>query len=367
MAETKRVFVAATKQDQGKTTVSLGLLGVFEKMCPPVGFMKPVGQRYVEIDGVRVDEDVALMQAVFGFDCELADMNPVTVGRTFTRDYILDPKPELLMARIEEGFERLSAGTKVVVIEGTGHAGVGSVFDTSNADVACRLGAKALLVATGGIGRPIDEIILNQSLFRDCGVDLLGVILNKVIPEKIDTVTKFAKAGLERKGIELLGVIPHEDILANPTMSKIRTELGGELINGEEQLGNEIKTVVVGAMTAHRALDYISPRCLFITPGDRDDLILAAMSSGAMNEGSSDSVAGILLTGGFQPQKNILRLIQRTDTPVLLLDGDSYSVAAAVNHLKVKIEPIDRPKIEAARRIVREYVDVPRILELMDG
>ncbi|NQT85950.1 AAA family ATPase [bacterium] len=365
MDEPKKLFVAATKQDQGKTTVSLGLLGAFREMCPPVGFMKPVGQRYVEVDGVRVDEDVALMQAVFGFDCALGDMSPVTVGRTFTRDYILDPKPEVLMTRIEEGFERLSAGKRAVVIEGTGHAGVGSVFDTSNADVACRLGAKALLVTTGGIGKPIDEVMLNLSLFRDRGVDLVGVVLNKVIPSKIETVTKFAKAGLGRMGIDLLGVIPHEDVLANPTMSKIREELGGELINGKDELGNEIKTIVVGAMTAHRALAYIQPHCLLITPGDRDDLILAAMSSSVVNDEEGNGLAGIVLTGGIRPQENILRLIKRTRIPVLILDGDSYSVASAVNQLKVKIQPMDGRKIDAARRLVKEYVDVPRIIELM--
>jgi hypothetical protein len=178
---------------------------------------------------------------------------------------------------------------------------------------------------------------------------------------------KFAQAGLERKGISLLGVIPYEKALANPTMNKIREELGGELINGEEQVGNEIETIVVGAMTAHRALDYISPRCLLITPGDRDDLVLAAMSSGVLSNGGEGGVAGIVLTGGIHPQKNTLRLIQRTDVPVLLLGGDSYSVAAAVNNLKVKIQPMDLRKVEAARRIVKEHVDVPRILELMGG
>ena len=57
MAETngsRTLFVAATRQNEGKTTVSLGLLSAFHDICPPVGFMKPVGQRYVEVDDVRV-------------------------------------------------------------------------------------------------------------------------------------------------------------------------------------------------------------------------------------------------------------------------------------------------------------------------
>lgn len=45
----KKLYMAATRQDQGKTTISLGLLAAFEELAPPVG------QRYVEVDGVRVD------------------------------------------------------------------------------------------------------------------------------------------------------------------------------------------------------------------------------------------------------------------------------------------------------------------------
>ncbi|MFP4055271.1 MAG: phosphotransacetylase family protein [Candidatus Brocadiia bacterium] len=365
--EPKKLFVAATKQDEGKTTLSLGLMAAFHELCPPVGFIKPVGQRYVELDGVRVDEDVALMRAVFGFEGNLKDMNPVTVGRTFTRDYILDPKREELVDQIQRAFQAVCGGKEAVVIEGTGHAGVGSVFDLSNADVAKLLGAKVLLVTSGGIGRPIDEVMLNQSLFRQEGVEMIGVVLNKVRPDKLDSVATFVEEGLARKNIELLGVIPHEDILANPSMRQILDEMGGDLLNGESYLGNEVETVVVGAMTAHRALDYIYRNSLLITPGDREDLILAAMSSCAVQMDKSNCVAGMLLTGGVRPQENIMRLIRRTQIPVVLVKGDSYATASAVNKLQVKIQPVDKKKIVMARRLVRRFVNVDRVLELLDG
>lgn len=355
--EPGRVFVAATQQDQGKTTVSLGLMAAFCDLAPPVGFIKPVGQRYVDVDGVRVDEDVALLRSIFGSHCSLADMSPVTVGRSFTRDYIRDPHPDELVGRIRGSFDHLAAGVKLVVIEGTGHAGVGSCFDTSNADVARLLGAKVLLVAGGGIGRPIDEVMLNEALFRDRGVELLGVVLNKVLPAKLEGIREAVAAGLARKGIELIGCIPHEPRLAAPSVRQVLDEIGGELLTGADHLGNSIETVIVGAMAVHRALEYIRPRCLLITPGDRDDLILAAMSTSAADEG----IAGMLLTGGVGPHESILRLIERTEIPVILVPSDSYSTAAAVNHLKVKIQPADETKIALATRLVREHVDVGKI------
>lgn len=356
----KKVFVAATGQDQGKTTVSLGLMAAFKKACPPVGFIKPVGQRYVECDGVRVDEDVALMRSIFPSDCGLGDMSPVTVGRSFTRDYIREPKPDALSKRILDSFERMAAGKGSVVIEGTGHAGVGSVFDTSNADVAHLLGADVILVAGGGIGRPIDEVMLNQALFADRGVRLIGVILNKVIPAKLDAIRQAVTAGLRRKGIDLLGCIPYEADLAKPSVRQVLEEIDGEMINGEDSLGNVIDTVIVGAMAAHRAMEYIRPGCLLITPGDRDDLILAALST--CSSGNND-IAGLLLTGGVRPQKNTLAMISRTGIPVILIKSDSYTAASAVHSLKVKIQPTDAAKTALASRIVREYVDLPHILD----
>ena len=78
--EPKKLFVAATRQNEGKTTISLGLLAALAELRPPVGFIKPVGQRYVEVDGVRVDEDVALMSAIFRLGDSLQDMSPVTAA-----------------------------------------------------------------------------------------------------------------------------------------------------------------------------------------------------------------------------------------------------------------------------------------------
>ena len=47
---TPRVFIAATRQNDGKTTTSLGLIAALQKNFPRVGYIKPVGQRFVEIE-----------------------------------------------------------------------------------------------------------------------------------------------------------------------------------------------------------------------------------------------------------------------------------------------------------------------------
>src|SRR6266850_3491823 len=138
---------------------------------------------------------------------------------------------DALVKRIQNAFDRVAWEKDLVLCEGSGHAGVGSVFDLSNARVAKLLGAKVIIITQGGIGKPIDEISLNQALFEKEDVEIIGVILNKVLGEKVDYITDFARRGLKRKGLELLGVVPHQPVLSQPTMELIREELGAETLN----------------------------------------------------------------------------------------------------------------------------------------
>ena len=62
----KRVFLAATGQNRGKTTTSIGLLAAIRARGLRLGFLKPVGQRYLVVDGTRADEDAVLMSEAFG-------------------------------------------------------------------------------------------------------------------------------------------------------------------------------------------------------------------------------------------------------------------------------------------------------------
>ena len=79
-------------------------------------------------------------------------------------------------------FDRAAFERDYIIIEGSGHAGVGSVFSLSNAEVAKRLNAKVIIIARGGIGRPIDEIALNKAVFEAAGVQIIGAIIKKSNP-----------------------------------------------------------------------------------------------------------------------------------------------------------------------------------------
>jgi BioD-like phosphotransacetylase family protein len=359
---TPRLFIAATRQHDGKTTTSLGLLAAIQNVHQRIGYIKPVGQRFVEIDEQKIDEDTVLMDRVYQLNCPLVDMSPIAVEPDFTRKYLQSSNYDALVKKIQKAFDRVAWEKDFVLCEGSGHAGVGSVFDLSNARVAKILQAKVVIVSQGGIGKPIDEVALNQALFEKEGVEIIGVILNKVVMEKVDTVTDFARRGLKRKGLDLLGVVPHQPILSRPTMDLIREELSAEVLNESNQIRNMVDEVVVGAMGVQNALNYFKRGMLLIAPGDREDIILAAATT---LFGQSDGLAGIVLTDNLRPSPSVMKVIAELPFPVLLADEDSYHVASKVHDLIVKTRPNDTQKISLIRDLIAKYVDVNKILKAL--
>jgi len=363
--ETKRIFVAATRMNDGKTTTCLGLYSALKAMYPRIGFIKPIGQRFLKVDGRQIDEDSFLFDSVFDVSTPISAMSPIAVHSTFTRKYLDNPKDSLskIIHEICIAFDRSAWEKDFILIEGTGHAGVGSVFDLSNAKVAKTLGAKVILVAGGGIGRPVDELALNKALFDKEGLEIAGAILNKVEEDKIDLVREYAGKGLERHGIPLLGVLPKKRILSSPNLSQVVKEIKGKWVNGKlHGMKQRINRVVIGAMTPSHMIDYISEGTLIITPGDREDVLLWAIATAGL--GGLQSISGIILTRDISPHPKIMEMLSETDIPLITVDRDSYEVASQINNMTVKTEPQDIDKIPVIKKMVQENVDMDRILNV---
>jgi hypothetical protein len=220
------------------------------------------------------------------------------------------------------------------------------------------LGSKVVIVSSGGIGRPIDEIMLNAALFKKEGVEIAGVIINKVRPEKYEKVNRIVRAGLKKKGLRVFGVIPYKKLLSAPTMGQVLDELNFKLLSCTGSLDVTVGKILVGAMSPHEALKYFSDRSLIITPGDREDLILAVVGFQMDRAGDGIHISGIVLTGGLKPHKTVIDLVKRAKIPLLSAAGDTYSVASKIHDLTVKIRPEDSGKTRMIRDLIEKYVDI---------
>jgi BioD-like phosphotransacetylase family protein len=374
----RQLYLAATGQNRGKTTASLGLMHGFIERGLRTGFMKPVGQRTVIDDGVPADEDAVLMRSVYGLPEPYQVLSPVHIPRGFTKAYIAGDVVEDLGARIRAAHATF-ADHDVLLIEGTGHAGVGAVIGLSNAAVAASIGAPAVIVSEGGVGRPIDEIVLNAALFERHGVPVAGAIVNKVDVAAQPGIRQVLEGGLAPYGIALLGILPVRPILSNPTLEMIAEGLDGELIHPGPDLEQVIDGVAIGAMQPRHMLERIGPSTLVIVPGDREDVITtltAAHLAGlhATRAPDDDQLAfgldrtgvasGLVLTGGYRPRPAVLAAIRDADLFATIVDADTYRVASDIHDLLVKTHPADREKIETIKQLVAANLDVDLLLDV---
>ena len=358
--DTSRIFVAATRMTDGKTTTCLGLTAALQTMGLNVGYIKPIAQRIVQSGEDQVDEDTLLIDGLFSLDIPIAAMSPVAIGPEFTKNYLENPNeigPQL-KDRICRAFDRAAYGKDIIVVEGSGHAGVGSVFGASNADNAKVLGSKALIVAAGGIGKPIDEIALNKALFDQSGVEVVGVILNKVLPDKIDFIRDFASRGLKKLGVPLIGVVPLQETLVYPNLDQVAEETKARWIHQPAGL-RRVRRVVIGAMSARRAAEYFRVNgTLVIVPGDREDLLEAFIEGGG-----AKSLAGIILSNGLLPNDALMKKLTDAGIPVAAVEAESFAVTARINNMTVKTMKQDSDKIPIIEKMIRESVDIPALLK----
>ncbi len=359
----KKIFVAATMQNDGKTTVSLGLIAALKKRFDKIGFIKPIGQRYLVEQGYKVDEDSVLIEEVFGIKCNIKDMSPIAIERGFTERFIEKGSDNDYTRQITEAYGRVAKNNDLVIIEGTGHAGVGSVLDLSNAVVAKLLGADVLLISSGGVGKPIDEIMLNKALFDKEGVKIAGVVINKVLPEKYERISKLVVKGLEQKKLNVFGALPYQKILDIPTMREIREELKIHVLYEGDSFDKPVENVLIGAMNVRDAIKFLSNNTLMIIPGDRDEMIEAAckVQSGRMKKGCRFS--GLIISGGLMPKRGSMSRLKKSKIPVLTTKEDTYKIASRVHSMIVKLKPQDAEKIKIIVDMVEKYIDIDKVVD----
>ena len=169
-----RLYIAATSQHVGKTTCTLGLMAAIRARANRVSYCKPVGQEFVELGELKVDKDALLFARGMDFELKSELHSPVIIGRGVTSDYLDDPAGFDFPTAITRASRKLQKRNDFVIYEGTGHPGVGSVCDVSNAQVAQLVDAPVVMVVEGGIGSTIDKLNMNLALFRERRVPVRG-------------------------------------------------------------------------------------------------------------------------------------------------------------------------------------------------
>ena len=358
----KNLYVAASSQHVGKTTCTLGLVSALMKEGYQLGYCKPVGQKSLELDNLRVDKDTVLFADLINFEIVPEIHSPVILGTGATTKYLDNPeafKPEEL---IRNAAEKL-AKHDVVIFEGTGHPGVGSVAEISNAHVAKIVQAPVIMVVEGGIGSTIDMLNMNLALFREENVPLLGVIVNKVIPDKMEHIRYYLNKWLEPRGLPILGLIPYEKSLAFPVMRTIADSISGLTTHNHEFLDNKVEDIVAGSLLDIQELKTFENVLLVAAVRQLEPALEKVNMITKVMRKNKSPLSGIVLTGQGTPETKSIDYIIKHKIPMIRTELDTYGSVLQISKIEVKINRNTPWKVRRAIELIGEYVDIDLIRE----
>ncbi|KAL3778333.1 hypothetical protein ACHAW5_010229 [Stephanodiscus triporus] len=369
------IFVAATKQHVGKTTTSLALMSGLQKRFEKVGFIKPVGQQHVKVYSpalsreIRVDKDICLLKEEFHLDhIDYRHMSPVIIPRGYTKKFIDgEITYEEQMQQISASFDEVSNASDVVLCEGTGHCAVGSIVNVNNAKVASVLGAGMLLIANGGLE-------LNRVLCEKHNVPVLGVIINKVLPDKYDQTKHYmSKALQDAWGIPLLGCIPDRPFLGCPALADLEKLFDTELVCGNMHRFRHYSVKDMNLITTSltRFLENIRsklPRTLYICHVTRDDIILGFMAEyqRSRREEERPFEAALLVCGRkdkYQMADEVRDMFEGLEeAPVMVVGYSTHEAMQMIHDYTPKLNIDDKNRVRKAVEHYEPYIDFEQLL-----
>lgn len=342
-----RLVVASMHKSAGKTSVILGLAKASKKRC---GYMKPFGDRLLYSKKRLWDHDSALITGILGMDEAPED---ISIGFEHSKlRYMYDEAGT--KEKVQEMVAHLGKGRDILFIEGGRNMMYGTSVHLDSISIAKYLGGRLIVVVSGGEGTIVDDIAFLKEDIDTKDVDLAGVIINKV--HDIQDFKDVHLGAIEEMGVKVLGIVPYAREMTHVTVQYLADSLFAKVVTGERGLNNKVKNVFVGALAgdaAQRNPLFQKDNKLIITPGDRHDMILAALDA---------DTAAIVLTCNVLPPTRILSMASEKGIPVLLMPQDTFLVAKMIDDMEPLLTKDDARRIELIEKLIAENVDIGAIL-----
>lgn len=349
-------FLAPTDFGVGLTSISLGLVRSLERAGHKVGFFKPIAQPHPGDTGP--ERSTELIARTHGL------RPPKPLGLAHVERMLGDGQLDELLEEIITLYQEAAVGKDVLIVEGMVPTRSASYAARVNQHLAKSLDADVILIAApeGDVLAELSgRVELQAQLFggpRDPKV--LGVILNKVRgdePLEVFSARLKEHSALLRSGeFRLLGAIPFQADLNAPRTRDVADLLGAQVINAGDYEVRRMAKIIICARTVLNTVPLLKPGVLVVTPGDRDDILLAA-SLAWLN---GVPLAGILLTSDSLPDPRIMELCRgalQSGLPVLSVSTGSYDTATQLNQLNKEIPIDDRERAEIITDFVASHLD----------
>ena len=353
----RSIYITSAEGHSGKSAVALGVLDTLLRGFERVGVFRPVARSTAEPDYV--------LELLLAHDGVTLDYDEC-IGTTYDA---VHEDPEAALSRIVDRFKAVEAKCDAVVIIGSDYTDVATPTELAyNARIAANLGAPVLLVLTGrepdeSRARTADELRQVTELalpeLAMAHASLLAVVANRADPEALAAIaTEVGTAA----GVPAWS-IPEDPYLVAPTVAAVMAAVDGTLVKGDAALlGREALGVVIAAMSMENVLPRLIEGGLVVIPGDRSEMLLAALTAHA--SGTFPSLAGIVLNGGFELSPVIERLIAGLDEslPIVSTELGTFPTAQRIIQTRGRLSATSQRKVDTALSLFETHVDATLLL-----
>jgi len=255
----------------GLTSISLGLLRALQRSGRRPVYYKPVSHKPTPAGGT---------EAAIVFANKLFHLNPPRPQPLSKVEELVGAgRDDDLIELMVSDFDQVTAAEHdVAIIEGVVPDSERGFLSNKNAQIAAALNANVILVAAAGnhsAEQVADQINLAAQEYANSHTDVAGFIINRYHGNDSKAFAAEVAAKV-RSGIPCMGVLPFAPEQSLRRVADIAGYLNAQVIAGQEHLGNRTKEIVVAAQNAAHMHHRITSGALVITPGDREDILMAA-------------------------------------------------------------------------------------------
>jgi BioD-like phosphotransacetylase family protein len=328
------LFIGSTGDRAGHSLVSWTISRRLVENGLNVGFLKPFGMSPVQIEGRWIDPDAFLFKKVLKLHEPVEQICPYLI----TEDVWRQKESKKITDDILSLARELSISKDVIIVMGSGQIFLDDV-SSHVSDISLINGLAADFVLVNRYrdpARSIYSILSVSSLLKD---RIKGIILNRVLPEKLEEVRDRVAPSLAQKGVPIAATLPEDPVLSFRSLAEIREALDGQILQGEGNLDQPVSGMTVGSADLKGELQ------LFKRAYNKIILLAPSPDRGIEGTSTHRPVAGIILTGGRNPAPRLLQTAGDARIPLMLVKDDTFSVLERLDRSAPPLSPKDEIKV----------------------
>jgi len=361
--QSNTLYIASLEPEAGKLVVTMGIMEFLSRSVGNVAFFRPV----IDTDK-DIDPDIALIRGRY---CpNMSYEESYGFEATEVKTFVAEGRFKFFLEELIKKLNALKEQYDFVLCQGLNATSFLSAFDVDiNMEIAKNLGCPFIGVISGMNQTARDiakEITITEDAIAESGCAHFATFVNRMAEDTLGVLEVELDDPDESSGVPIF-LLPENEELDKPSLADISDALGCENVLGRNDgMDRIVKQFKIAAMTMEHFLSHVEDGDLIIVPGDRDDIILASLST--LFSANYPNVSGILLSGGFLPGDNTMRLFTGRDKtiPLLSVGSDTYTTTQNVAAVPALINPRDDRKIALALGLFETHVDSERLKKMAE-